>query len=92
MAATVDREALRAWLDGLAPHQLAEVDRILAGYDPPPVSFREFVDQVRPGYQWYRHCEILAERLEAVESGELSRLMVFEPPRHGKSEECHQHE
>ena len=88
MAATVDREALRAWLDGLAPHQLAEVDRILAGYDPPPVSFREFVDQVRPGYQWYRHCEILAERLEAVESGELSRLMVFEPPRHGKSEEC----
>jgi hypothetical protein len=28
----------------------------------------------------------MAERLEAVERGEIKRLMIFSPPRHGKSE------
>lgn len=32
------------------------------------------------------HLEQLAEELERVERGETTRLMVFEPPRHGKSE------
>lgn len=54
--------------------------------DEPPPSFREFVGRVRPGYRWYRHCEILAAVLQRVADGELRRLMVFMPPRHGKSE------
>lgn len=29
---------------------------------------------------------MIAERLEAVERGEIDRLMIFMPPRHGKSE------
>jgi len=29
---------------------------------------------------------LIAERLEAVERGEIDRLMIFMPPRHGKSE------
>src|SRR4030065_1660408 len=33
----------------------------------------------------WHHYEI-AERLEAVESGSERRLMIFVPPRHGKSE------
>ncbi|MCI1696477.1 phage terminase large subunit [Aneurinibacillus aneurinilyticus] len=33
-----------------------------------------------------RHLEHLCEKLEAVERGEIRRLMVFMPPRHGKSE------
>lgn len=33
-----------------------------------------------------RHLEYLCEKLEAVERGEIRRLMVFMPPRHGKSE------
>lgn len=32
------------------------------------------------------HLEMLCYKLEAVERGELKRLMVFMPPRHGKSE------
>jgi len=29
---------------------------------------------------------LIAEKLEAVERGEIDRLMIFMPPRHGKSE------
>lgn len=32
------------------------------------------------------HHQLIAERLEAVELGECDRLMIFMPPRHGKSE------
>lgn len=38
-----------------------------------------------PGYQPAPHHLMLASKLEAVERGELTRLMVFMPPRHGKS-------
>lgn len=68
---------------------LAEISR---GLDPgaedssEPLSFRAFVDRVRPGYRWYRHCEILADVLQRVADGESRRVMVFMPPRHGKSE------
>ena len=51
-----------------------------------PLAFREFIDKVRPGYRWYRHCEILADVLQRVADGRLKRLMIFMPPRHGKSE------
>lgn len=50
-------------------------------------SFREYVDAVNPRYRWYRHCEILADALQSVADGRITRLMCFEPPRHGKSEE-----
>jgi predicted phage terminase large subunit-like protein len=32
------------------------------------------------------HHQLIARRLEAVERGEIDRLMIFMPPRHGKSE------
>ena len=38
-----------------------------------------------PRYETPAHLELLAEKLEAVERGEIKRLMVFMPPRHGKS-------
>lgn len=50
------------------------------------LRFRDFVDAVRPNYQWYKHCEVLADRLQDVADGKIKRLMVFMPPRHGKSE------
>lgn len=53
---------------------------------PKPLTFREYVDKVRPGYVWYDHCAKLAAVLQRVADGELTRVMVFEPPRHGKSE------
>jgi predicted phage terminase large subunit-like protein len=51
-----------------------------------PLSFREFVNLVKPRYQWYAHCEALANVLQQVADGKIKRLMVFMPPRHGKSE------
>lgn len=38
-----------------------------------------------PGYQVAPHHALLAQRLEAVERGEIKRLVVTMPPRHGKS-------
>lgn len=49
-------------------------------------SFRQFVDRVRPGYVWHDHCVKLANVLQDVADGRRKRVMVFMPPRHGKSE------
>lgn len=38
-----------------------------------------------PGYRDARHHRLIARKLEAVERGEIDRLMIFMPPRHGKS-------
>jgi len=51
-----------------------------------PVSFRDFIARVSPRYQQYRHCAVLADILQRVANGEIKRLLVFTPPRHGKSE------
>lgn len=48
----------------------------------------DFTCYTFPSYQTAPHLERLAEHLEAVERGEIRRLMVFMPPRHGKSELC----
>jgi hypothetical protein len=49
-------------------------------------DFRFFVEQVRPRYLWYPHCEQIANVLQRVADGELRRVMLFVPPRHSKSE------
>ncbi len=51
------------------------------------LTFKEFVTIVNPRYQWFKHCEVLGNVLQDVADGEISRLMIFMPPRHGKSEE-----
>jgi predicted phage terminase large subunit-like protein len=50
------------------------------------LDFRSFVKQANPRFEFYKHCELLADVLEKVASGEIKRLMVFLPPRHSKSE------
>lgn len=39
-----------------------------------------------PGYQVARHHRLIAETLEQVERGEIARLVIEAPPRHGKSQ------
>lgn len=51
------------------------------------LTFKEFVTIVNPRYKWFKHCEVLGEVLQRVADGEVTRLMIFMPPRHGKSEE-----
>jgi len=38
-----------------------------------------------PGYRPAEHHRLIAEHLEMVERGEITRLMITMPPRHGKS-------
>jgi predicted phage terminase large subunit-like protein len=38
-----------------------------------------------PQFEMAAHHRVILERLEAVERGEIRRLMLFLPPRHGKS-------
>ena len=49
-------------------------------------SFPEFIRTTNPKYQFFDYVEELIKELEAVERGETTRLMIFMPPRHGKSE------
>lgn len=61
---------------------VAELERLTRA----PLDFRAFASQANPKYEWYRHCQLLADVLEQVAAGTVTRLMVFMPPRHGKSE------
>ena len=45
-----------------------------------------FTKYTLPHYQPAAHHTLIAEKLEAVERGEIDRLMINMPPRHGKSE------
>ncbi len=38
-----------------------------------------------PGYKLAAHHRLIARHLEAVERGDIKRLMITMPPRHGKS-------
>lgn len=49
-------------------------------------SLLGFTEHTNPIYQRAKHHIAIAEKLEAVERGEIDRLMIFMPPRHGKSE------
>lgn len=45
-----------------------------------------FTEYTFPQYRTASHHALIAEKLEQVERGEIDRLMIFMPPRHGKSE------
>ncbi len=49
-------------------------------------SLIEFTKYTLPQYIEAKHHTLIAEKLEAVERGEIDRLMINMPPRHGKSE------
>lgn len=49
-------------------------------------SLIDYARYTNRAYRPAAHHELIAEQLERVERGELKRLMIFMPPRHGKSE------
>ena len=49
-------------------------------------SMLDFVVETMPEYSVAPHHRLIVEHLEAVERGDIRRLMLFMPPRHGKSE------
>lgn len=46
----------------------------------------DFTTYTMPTYRVNWHHRLIASKLERVRSGEIKRLMIFAPPRHGKSE------
>ena len=51
-------------------------------------NFLNYAQYVRPDYKIAPHLEKIASKLEAVERGEIDRLMIFLHPRAGKSLTC----
>jgi predicted phage terminase large subunit-like protein len=49
-------------------------------------SLIAFTEYTFPRYRTATHHKIIAGQLERVEAGEIDRLMLLVPPRHGKSE------
>lgn len=52
------------------------------------IDFSQFID---PSFEVNWHHALIAEQLEAVATGAVSKLMVLCPPRHGKTVLCSHH-
>ncbi len=48
--------------------------------------FRDFIRSAFPTFQFHRLSELLIDLLQQVADGQLTRLIVCTPPRHGKSQ------
>ena len=54
---------------------------------PAVLPFAEWLEEVTPRYTWtWPHILHIRQHLDRVTAGEIRRLMIFVPPRHGKSE------
>lgn len=69
-------------------HGIMREQRLVAqGKLKRPLSFTEFVDRVTARrFKWYQYALVLAGVLQMVADGVKDRVMIFAPPRHGKSE------
>jgi predicted phage terminase large subunit-like protein len=53
----------------------------------PPASFPAWLKQISPNMTWdWPYQKLIYEHLNRITTGESKRLMIFLPPRHGKSE------
>ncbi len=51
------------------------------------LPFAEWLEEVTPQFSWdWPHLLNIREHLDRVTAGEIRKLMIFVPPRHGKSE------
>jgi hypothetical protein len=46
-----------------------------------PRRFGDFIELLEPSYVHARYTVAICDHLEAVEQGEINRLMIFIPPR-----------
>lgn len=76
---------LKDWTEGPTIQPIALVNQPAAN-QPPAISFRDFVSAANPRFKWYPHCVQIADVLQRVADGQLKRVMIFAPPRSGKSE------
>lgn len=70
----------------LSPVEAAtELDRIEAGLAR--LSLVDFTSYTKPDYEVNWHHRLVAAKLDEVLAGTCKRLMIFEPPQNGKSEQ-----
>jgi len=80
-----DRQTLE-WLLAEKARREAEAER-LAQKVIDLGSFGDWLPKASPTFYWnWRHQEIIKAQVERVIEGEIDRLMLSVPPRHGKSE------
>lgn len=69
---------------------LAELYETLQAYRAKATTGKDnlidFIQRTKADYKVAPHHRLIASYLEQVERGEIDRLMIFSPPRHGKSE------
>jgi predicted phage terminase large subunit-like protein len=65
---------------------LAPADRLVLECSVANASLLAYSRRSMPSYLVGEHHRVIAQHLEAVERGEIKRLMIFAPPRHGKTE------
>jgi predicted phage terminase large subunit-like protein len=76
--------AALALYDTATPVQRHQIARILRGV---PATFREWNERTTPTWRWdWAHVALLQDTLDRVTAGEINRLIIQMPPRHGKSE------
>ena len=75
-------------LENLAGKSLSRLQaaQILLARELSQEGLIDFARYTLPGYEAAGHHRLISEKLEAVERGDIKRLMIFMPPRHGKSE------
>lgn len=66
---------------------MAERERIKHRKARHKLTLRQFVDRISGGrVKWYTYAVVLCNVLQRVVDGTLTRVLIFAPPRHGKSE------
>jgi predicted phage terminase large subunit-like protein len=77
---------LQELLSYLTPQELAEMDRLLVTA-PTNQTFSDFYPTTLPT-SWYTppHVALINSKLDLIDAGEIDRLAISMPPRHGKSE------
>lgn len=78
------KSELRALWPYLTAQERAEIEALIREEVLP---FGDWLPIVTPTWRWdWHYLRYIREYLDKVTSGELDRLMLFLPPRHGKSE------
>ena len=75
----------------MADFSKAQIARELLSRQKAKDGFLDFVEYTFPQYKAARHHRLITEKLEAVERGDIKRLMLFLPPRAGKSQLASRH-
>lgn len=80
------QKLLRQQEPTLPTHSAEEAAQLLLALDGARESLLDFIVFVMPHFILRPHHALIAEHLEAVERGDIRRLLISLPPRHSKTE------